>query len=236
MEIRQCHSADDVATAGAGFIDARVKESIGERGQFTMALSGGSTPWVMLRELAQHDLPWEHVKIFQVDERVAPDGDPERNLVHFQNEFADRISLPAENVYAMPVTVEDLEEGAGRYEKELINFAGQPPVLDVVHLGLGEDGHTASLVPGDPVLEVSYRDVATTGEYAGRRRMTLTYPIINRARHILWLITGEGKANMLNRMIRADLDIPAGRVSQRQATIVADAAALSGASEIDRST
>jgi 6-phosphogluconolactonase len=189
----------------------------------------------MLRELAQHDLPWERVKIFQVDERDAPDGDAELNLAHIQEDFADRISLPAENLYAMPVTGNDLEEGAGRYEKELIDLAGHPPVLDVVHLGLGEDGHTASLVPGDLVLVVNDRDVATTGEYAGRRRMTLTYSIIDRARHILWLITGEGKAEMLDRLIQADHDIPAGRISQRQATIVADAAALSGASKKIRS-
>jgi 6-phosphogluconolactonase len=228
MEIRQCNSADDVATAGAEFIDARAKEAISERDQFTMALSGGSTPWVMLRELAQHDLPWEQVKIFQVDERAAPDGDAERNLVHMQEHFADRISLPAENLYEMPVTGNDLEEDAGRYERELRELAGTPPVLDVVHLGLGGDGHTASLVPGDPVLEVGDRDVAITDVYAGRQRMTLTYPIINRARHILWLITGEGKAEMLDRLIQADHDIPAGRISQRQATIVADAAALSG--------
>ena len=227
MEIRQCNSADDVATAGADFIDARAKESISERGQFTMALSGGSTPWVMLRELAKHDLPWEQVKIFQVDERAVPDGDAERNLVHILENLVDRISLPAENLHAMPVTGNDLEEEAGRYVRELSELAGTPPVLDVVHLGLGGDGHTASLVPGDPVLDVSDRDVATTGEYAGRRRMTLTYPTINRARHILWLITGEGKAEMLDRLVHEDHDIPAGRISQQQATIVADAAALS---------
>jgi 6-phosphogluconolactonase len=227
MEIRQCNSADDVATAGADFIDARVKESISERGQFTMALSGGSTPWVMLRELAKHDLPWEQVQIFQVDERVAPDGDAERNLVHIKEDFASRISLPADNLYAMPVIGNDLEEQAARYERELKKLAGTPPVLDVVHLGLGGDGHTASLVPGDPVLQVSDRDIAITSEYSGRRRMTLTYPIINRSRHILWLITGDGKAEMLDRLIRADHDIPAGRISQERATIIADTAALS---------
>ncbi len=228
MEIRQCNSADDVATAGADFIVARANESIGERGQFTIALSGGSTPWSMLRELAAHKLPWARVKIFQVDERVAPDGDTDRNLVHIRHNFAERISLPAANLYPMPVTVDDLDEGARRYEHDLIDLAGQPPVLDVVHLGLGGDGHTASLVPGDPVLQVTERDVATTGEYTGRRRMTLTYPLINRARHILWLITGEGKAEMLGRLIQADRDIPAGRISQDQATIIADAAAMSG--------
>jgi len=228
MEIRQCNSADDVATAGANFIDARVKESISERGQFTIALSGGSTPWVMLRELAKHDLPWKQVRIFQVDERVAPDGDAERNLVHIQKNLAARISMPVENLYAMPVTGNDLEDEAWQYDAELREVAGTPPVLDVVHLGLGEDGHTASLVPGDPVLQVEDRDVAITDTYSGLQRMTLTYSIINRARHILWLVTGDGKTEMLDRLIQGDRRIPAGRVSQQQATVVADTAALSG--------
>ncbi len=227
MEICQYATPDDVATAGAEFIYRRAGEAIDERDQFSLALSGGSTPWRMLNELAEFELPWERVKIVQVDERVAPDGDPERNLVHIRKEFADRISLPPENLYAMPVVCEDLDEGAGQYERALIELAGESPILDVVHLGVGRDGHTASLIPGDSVLDVSDRDVGTTGTYNGRRRMTLTYSIINRARHILWLITGEEKAEMLNRTIQADHDIPAGRVSQRQATVVADAAALS---------
>lgn len=227
MDIHQCDSADDVATAGANFIDARVKEAISERGQFTIALSGGSTPWVMLRKLAKHDLPWEGVKVLQVDERVAPDGDAERNLVHILENFTDRIPLPTENLLAMPVTDGDLDEASRQYERSLIKLAGALPVVDVVHLGLGGDGHTASLVPDDPVLGISDRDVAVTGPYAGRRRMTLTYSVINRARRILWLISGEGKAEMLNRLIQGDSDIPAGRVRQQQATVVADAAALS---------
>ena len=228
MEIRQCETSNDVATAAANFICARAGEAIAERNQFTLALSGGSTPWAMLAKLAKKELPWGRVKIVQVDERAAPDGDPERNLVHIQKEFADRILLPLENLYAMPVTSEDLNEGARSYASTLVELAGEPPVLDLVHLGLGGDGHTASLVPGDPVLDVSDRDVATTGLYGGRRRMTLTYSIINRARNILWLIVGDGKTEMLNRLISSDRDIPAGRVSQQQATIVADAAALSG--------
>ncbi len=228
MEIRQCETSDDVAAAGASFIFARAGEAIAERNQFTLALSGGSTPWHMLGKLVEYDLPWARVNIVQVDERAAPDGNPERNLVRIRTEFADRISLPPQNLYAMPVTSENLEDAAGQYERELIELAGQPPVLDVVHLGLGGDGHTASLIPGDAVLGVSDRDVATTGLYKERRRMTLTYSIINRARHILWLISGEGKADMLGRLIRSDRDIPAGRISRKQATVVADAAALSG--------
>jgi len=228
MEICQYATPDDAATAGAEFIYSRAREAIDERDQFTLALSGGSTPWRMLGKLAEYELPWERVKIVQVDERAAPDGDPERNLVHIQKEFADRISLPSENLYAMPIVEEDFDKGARQYQRALIELAGESPVLDVVHLGLGGDGHTASLIPGDPVLDISDRDVATTGAFNERRRMTLTYLIINRARHILWLITGEEKAEMLNRMIQADRDIPAGRVSQRQATVFADAAALSG--------
>ncbi len=226
MEIRQCETPDDVASAGANFISARMTEAIAERGQFTLALSGGSTPWNMLARLAGQELPWDRVKVVQVDERVAPDGDPERNIVQIRQHFADRISLPTKNLYAMPVSSEDLNGGARQYEQTIVDLAGAEPVIDVIHLGLGGDGHTASLVPGDPVLEVSDRDVATTETYNGRRRMTLTYPVINRARHILWLITGEGKAEMLGRLIEGDGDIPAGRINQVQATVLADDAAL----------
>ena len=228
MEIRECKTADDVAVTGANFIYARGTEAIAERGQFTLALSGGSTPWHMLRKLAEYELPWERVKIFQVDERVAPHGDPDRNLVHILEDFVDRIPLPSENLHAMPVNDEDLDDGARRYERQLIAVAGDKPFLDVVHLGIGSDGHTASLVPDDPVLEKVDRSVAITDHYGGRQRMTLTYPVINRAAHILWLITGKGKAEILHRMIQADREIPAGRISQSQAVVVADAAALSG--------
>ncbi len=226
MEIRQCESPQDVASAGANFIAARVTEAVAERGQFLMALSGGSTPWIMLDRLAEQQLPWDRVKVFQVDERAAPEGNPERNLVQIREHFSDRVSLPPENLCAMPISADDLNAGARQYQQTLVELAGEEPVIDVVHLGLGVDGHTASLVPGDPVLKVSNRDVATTEIYNGRRRMTLTYPIINRARHILWLITGEEKAQMLGRMIQGDDDIPAGCISQVQATVLADDAAL----------
>lgn len=227
MKINSHNSAEDVATAGADLVVALATEAIGERGQFTMALSGGSTPWVMLRKLALRDLPWESVKILQVDERVAPDGDPERNLVHIVENFSSRIPLPPENLHAMPVTDDDLDQAAHRYQQELVELAGETPVLDLVHLGVGGDGHTASLVPDDPVLDVNDRDVAVTESYGGLLRMTLTYPIINRARNILWLITGQGKAEVLNRLIQADPGIPSGRVNQSDATVIADTAALS---------
>jgi 6-phosphogluconolactonase len=226
MEILRCNSMDDVATAGANYIETRVNEAIKTRGQFTIALSGGSTPWIMLRKLAGYDLPWQQMKIFQTDERVAPDGDSDRNLTRIREDFADRVALPPENLLAMPVTGDDLDQAAAEYEKLLVEFAGETPVLDVVHLGLGGDGHTASLMPDDPVLDMTDRDVAPTDIYAGRRRMTLTYPVINRVRQILWLITGVGKAEVLSRLLQSDRDIPAGRVNQQQATVIADAAAL----------
>ena len=170
----------------------------------------------MFERLADERVPWEETEIFQVDERIAPDGDPDRNLTHLMR------SLPApavERLRPMPVGDEDLEAAAARYEAEV------PEALDLVHLGLGPDGHTASLVPGDPVLDVADRRVALTGEYQGRRRMTLTYPALRAARRILWLITGEDKREALERLLAGDESIPAGRVKNDEMVIVADAAA-----------
>ena len=222
MELQELATPADVAAAAADFVSGRAREAIAARKRFTLALSGGSTPWRMLNRLAEHDLPWERVHIVQVDERVAPDGDPDRNLTHIREQFTDRIAIPAENLHAMPVNFGKLDEGVKRYVDELNRLAGTPPVLDVVHLGLGPDGHTASLLPGDALLDTQGRDVGVSPPYQGRARMTLTYPIINRARNILWLITGVGKARMLDRLTRGDPGIPAGRVSARQATIITD--------------
>jgi 6-phosphogluconolactonase len=150
------------------------------RGRFALAVSGGHTPWIMLRALASEDVPWVSVHVFQVDERVAPDGHPDRNLTHLRESLLQHAPLRPEQVHAMPVESSDLGAAALQYEQVLRDFAGSPPVLDLVHLGLGPDGHTASLVPGDPVLEVTGSDVALTGIYQGRHRMTLTYPVLNR--------------------------------------------------------
>jgi 6-phosphogluconolactonase len=161
----------------------------------------------------------------QVDERVAPAGHADRNLTHLHESLLERVSLPPEQVYAMPVESTDLEAAAKQYAATLAKIAGTPPVLDLVHLGLGPDGHTASLVPGDPVLQVNDADVAVTGVYQGRRRLTLTYPVLNRARRVLWLVTGAEKVGMLARLRAADPSIPAGRVNQERALVLADRAA-----------
>jgi len=185
-----------------------------------MAVSGGKTPWIMLRDLAQEDVPWNRVHVVQVDERVAPEGDPDRNLTHLRESLLEHANLRAEQIHAMPVESSNPEAACTRYSATLEEIAGSPSVLDLVHLGLGPDGHTASLVPGDPVLEVENADVALTGIYQGRRRMTLTYPIINRARRVLWLVTGGDKAGMLARLWAGDSSIPAGRIRSDRSLVL----------------
>jgi 6-phosphogluconolactonase len=217
--------ADAVARAAAAFVAAEARAAVAARGRFLLAVSGGHTPWQMLRALAGEEVPWDRVQLAQIDERVAPAGDPERNLTHLRESLLGKVPMRPEQLHAMPVESADLAAAAMSYAQTLQKIAGTPPVLDLVHLGLGPDGHTASLVPGDPVLDVSDRDVATTGVYQGRRRMTLTYPMLNRARRVLWLITGAEKVPMLVRLRAADRSIPAGRVRQDDAVVLADRAA-----------
>jgi len=230
MRIEALVDADSVARAGAAFTAAEARAAVAARGRFIVAFSGGHTPWQMLSALADEQMPWAGVHVVQVDERVAPAGDPDRNLTHLRESLLAKCPLRPEQIHPMPVEAADLEAASRRYVLTLEDIAGAPAVLDLVHLGLGPDGHTASLVPGDPVLDVTGADVALTGVYQGRRRMTLTYPVLNRARRIVWLITGREKAEMLARLCRGDRSIPAGRIDQRQALVLADheAAARSG--------
>jgi 6-phosphogluconolactonase len=226
MKIEVFSDDESTARAAAKFIAAEVAAAVAARGQFVMAVSGGRTPWIMLRALGNEDVPWKRIHVAQVDERVAPAAHPDRNLAHLRETLLDHSPIRPEQIHAMPVESPDLEAAAKQYASTLGAIAGSPPMLDLVHLGLGPDGHTASLVPGNPVLDVTDADVAVTGVYQGRRRMTLTYPIINRAQRILWLVTGNEKVGALLRLRKGDPSIPAGRVRQDRAVIFADRAAV----------
>jgi 6-phosphogluconolactonase len=212
--------ADEGAAArrAAELIAAAGAEAARDHGRFALAMSGGRSPWAMLAILGElEEMPWSQTELFQVDERIAAPGSEDRNLTHMV------LGLSMDHQPAlrpMPVTQRDLEAAAREYEAQL------PERFDLVHLGLGPDGHTASLVPGDPVLEVRDRRVALTGgEYQGHRRMTLTYPAIDDARQVLWLVTGAEKRGALAKLLAGDPSIPAGRVANENIVVVADEAA-----------
>lgn len=210
--------ADAVAQRGAELILAAGREAVAARGEFLLALSGGRTPWRMVALLADMaEMPWDETRAFQVDERVAPPGDEERNLTHLIQMLAIEHQAA---VRPMPVTSRDLDAAAREYEGQL------PERFDLIHLGLGPDGHTASLIPGDPVLDVSDRRVAVTaGEYEGLRRMTLTFPALAAARQVLWMVAGGEKRDALAKLLAGDRSIPAGRVENEAMTVVADESA-----------
>lgn len=212
-----------LAREAAAFIATEARSAIRIRGHFLLALSGGATPTAMLDQLAVEEVAWSSVHVFQVDERITDASNPARNLLLLKAHLLDKIPIPMEQVHPMPVEAPDLPSAARDYAKGLAQLAGYPPILDLVHLGLGEDGHTASLIPGDPVLEVLKSDVALTGSYRGFRRMTLTFPVLARARCILWLVTGPNKTQILNRLDRGDRSIPAGRLPAEHAILYTDA-------------
>jgi len=217
--------ADSVAQKAAAIIAEEAWTSVAARGRFVMAVSGGHTPWLMLRALADEDVPWPAVHVIQVDERVAPQGHQDRNLTHLHESLLAHAPLRPEQIHAMPVEAPDLNASAARYASTIQEICGPSAMLDLVQLGLGPDGHTASLVPGDPVLGVTAVDVAVTGAYQGRRRMTLTYPPLNRSRRVVWVVTGSEKVAMLQRLVDGDTSIPAGRVRRDEALVFADRAA-----------
>ncbi|MBW4030131.1 MAG: 6-phosphogluconolactonase [Acidobacteria bacterium] len=203
---------DELARHGARVIAAHARDAVTARGRFTMAVSGGHNPWTMFRELTSCDVPWGQTQIFQVDERVAPRGDRDRNLTYLE----DSLRGVDADIVAMPVEDDDLDAAAARYEQRL------PARFDLIHLGLGPDGHTASLVAHDPVLEVNDRMVALTGPYQGRRRMTLTYRALARGEQLLWLITGEEARSALTLLLAGDATIPAGRVHAAHSLVMTD--------------
>ena len=215
-ELREFADASAVAAAAAEFVVACSRRSIEANGRFTFAVSGGKTPWAMFEELARMDVAWSEVIIYQVDERIAPVGDPTRNLTNLERSLGER----RPTIVAMPVNDDDLDAAASSYAREL------PSRIDLVHLGLGPDGHTASLIPGDPVLEERDRLVAVTGAYQGERRMTLTYEALAHAARLLWLVTGADKRVALSALLRGDTTIPAGGVRAPDSLVMADSAAM----------
>lgn len=206
--MREIPSDDPAGCAAAVLVDF-IRDSIAARGRCVLALSGGRSPRPMFERLRSADLDWPKVTILQVDERVAPPGHPDRNLTHLRLALADHV--PAA-LYPIPVEVDDPEAAARAYEVLLRVTCGLTPVLDVLHLGLGADGHTASLIPDDPVVRECAREVAATGTYQGRRRVTLTAPVLSRARQAVWLVGDADRRDALDKLRRGDPSIPASRV------------------------
>lgn len=215
--------ATALARAAVRYVTDALDAALDERGRFTVAFSGGDTPRRFFEELTHRPLPWRSIHVFQVDERVAPPGHRDRNLTALATQLLDRVPIPAANVHPMPVEAADREAAAAGYAAEIREVCGPGGVLDVVHLGLGDDGHTASWPPGDPVVDVTDADVAVVGPYRGYRRMTLTPPAVNRAGFILWLVDGAGKAPALARLLEGDPTIPAAGVRQEGAVVLASA-------------
>ena len=211
-----------VAREGAAVLADAVRDAVEARGRCTLALSGGRTPWAMLSALAGLDVPWPSVEVLQVDERIVPADSPARNLKGLREALLDHVALPEGQVHPMPVEAEDPEAGAAAYARTLERLTGRPPVLDVVHLGLGVDGHTASLLPNDPILDVSDRWVATTGPTPEGVRMSLTYPVLRRARTAVFVVTGRPKARAVSLLARGDTRIPAGRIENDRPILVLD--------------
>lgn len=220
--------AEQVAARAAAYLEQVIREALTQQKSFSLAISGGRTPWEMLKILSKVDLPWQRINLFQVDERVAPDGHPERNLTQLFQAIAGTPMVTQLRIFPMPVTAEDLDAAAKEYA-EVLNKVTDGKGLDLIHLGLGSDGHTASLVPGDEVLAIQNRLVACTqNNYQGRIRMTLTYPLLNAANQILWVVTGSEKKEMVQRLLKQDPRIPAGSIRQENALLLVDQAAIEG--------
>jgi 6-phosphogluconolactonase len=211
--IRILRAGPDLTDVAAGVIGRELNAHVARRGHASIAVSGGRTPWPIFERLSEEAIPWSAVEVFQVDERVAPPGSSDRNLTGLTETLLDRVPATA---HPMPVDSSDLEAAAALYA------AGLPGSLDVVHLGLGDDGHTASLVPLDPTVLIEDRLVSVTDPYRGHRRMTLTRPTLDRAGLIVWIVSGTDKAEMVERLISGDTSIPAGLISQERAVLVTD--------------
>lgn len=228
MRLIAAQDEEQAARCAAGELARACAAAVAERGRACIALSGGRSPRRAFELFARAPLPWPSIVVAQVDERCVPAGDPRRNLAALEATLVRPGRLPPDNLLAMPVERDDLERAADDYGALLAGRVGVDGRFDVVQLGLGDDGHTASLVPDDPVLEVAHHDVAITQPYQGTRRMTLTYRVLQRARERLWLVTGAAKAGALDQLLSGTGASPAVRVEREHSIVVADRAALPG--------
>lgn len=224
LAIEVLPDSDAVAARGAELLAGYLEEDAA-RGAATLAMSGGRTPKSVLERLAALELPWARVSVFQVDERIAPMNDADRNRTQAAAALRAPIALHPASFRWMPVEEPNLDAAARRYADALRAAAGSPPALGTVHLGLGADGHTASLFPGSPLVAERKRDVVVTEPHLGRRRMTLTLPVLNRARRILWIVTGADKRTALAGLMAGDARVVGSRVRRDGALVLADAAA-----------
>ncbi len=229
MNVEVLADADMLAARAVDVVVAAAATAIDERGMFVWAVSGGTTPRRMLELLGERrDLDWSRTHLFQVDERLAPDGDPDRNATMLDEALLTerfRCGHKPAGIWLMPVTTDDPDAAAATYAASLDSIAGSPVVFDLIQLGLGSDGHTASLIPNDPILTIDDVDVALTGEYQGRRRMTLTWPVLDRAKELLWVVGGASKTSAVKKFLDNDPSIPATLPTQARATVLLDLAA-----------
>jgi 6-phosphogluconolactonase len=225
MRIHVLPTPEMAAERAADWLRTEIGRACAQRGRCLVALSGGRTPWRMLRDLRRLRVHWHDLQVFQVDERVVPENDEQRNARQIADLLVGPAMLSSTQFHALPVERSDLGAGAEDYAHMLSEYAGTPPVLDVVQLGLGADGHTASLVPGDRLVEAHDRDVGISIPYQGVVRMTLTMRVLDAARHRLWLVTGADKAAALRKLWMGDASVPAGRVLRESAFAFTDSAA-----------
>jgi 6-phosphogluconolactonase len=228
LETEVLNDPERLAQRAAEWLAAAAKAS---RDRFVVALSGGSTPKRMYQILAGMDLPWQRTHWFWGDERFVPPDDVLSNYRMAREALFDHAPVPAANIHPVPTQGLEPEAAAAAYEAELKRFYGgerldpAQPVFDITLLGLGPDGHTASLFPGTAVLAERHKWVAAVIGAKDEARITFTYPLLESSRHIAFLVAGAEKRRMLGLLLGGDREIPAGRLSKEHAQVFADSAA-----------
>lgn len=221
MKVRTEADARQAAAAAAAHIAGRARDVVAARRRFALGVSGGSSPLPMFDALADSDVPWEFVHLYQVDERLVRADSAQRNFAAIRERLLDRVTIPPRQVHPMPVEQDDAHAAAADYAETLARTLGPGGSLDLVHLGLGADGHTASLLPGDPALEEAAA-VIVSQAYQGARRLSLSAAVLSAAHERVWLVTGADKHDALARLLRGDPAIPAGRLDRRRSIVFTD--------------